>query len=62
MRKGEDKCKILEMHLKLRDQPLKIILYIYRLLYQKLTVTANQKSAIETHMQLRIDLQGDPAE
>ena len=25
MRKGEDKCRILEMHLKLRDQQLKTI-------------------------------------
>ena len=37
------------MHLQLRDQQLKTILYIYRLLYQNLRVTANQKSTIDTH-------------
>ena len=42
------KCRILEMHLKLRDQQLKIILYVYRLLYQNLMVTANQKSVSPT--------------
>ena len=51
MRRGECKCKILEMHLKLRDQQLKTILYIYRLLYQNLMVTTNQKSTIDTHTQ-----------
>ena len=34
MRKGEYKCRILEMHLKLRDQQLKTVLYNYRMLYQ----------------------------
>jgi len=33
MRRGV-KCRILEMHLKLRDQQLKTVLYNYRLLYQ----------------------------
>ena len=37
------------MHLKLRDQQLKTILYIYRLLYQNFMVTTNQKSVIDTH-------------
>ena len=37
------------MHWKLRDQQLKTILYIYRLLYQNLMGTANQKSMIDTH-------------
>ena len=37
------------MHLKLRDQQLKTILYIYRLLYQNLMVTTNQKSTIDIH-------------
>ena len=37
MRKEEStNAGILEMHLKLRDQQLKTILYIYRLLYQNL--------------------------
>ena len=37
------------MHLKLRDQQLKTTLYIYRLLYQNLMGTANQKTTIDTH-------------
>ena len=41
MRRGEYECMILEMHLKLKDQQLRIIFYIYRLLYQNLMVTAN---------------------
>ena len=35
------------MHLKTRDQHLKIIVYTQRLLYQNHRVTANQKSIIE---------------
>ena len=35
MRRGEYQCRILEMHLKLRDQQLITIFYICRLLYQK---------------------------
>ena len=38
------------MHLPLRDQQLKTILYIYSLPYQNLMVTANQKPATDTHM------------
>ena len=41
------KCRMLETHLKLRDQQLKTILYIYRQLYQNLMVTTNQNSTIE---------------
>ena len=37
------------MHLKLRDRELKTILYMYRLLYQNLMVTSNQKSATDIH-------------
>ena len=37
------------MHLKLKDQQLKSILSIYRILYQNFMVMANQKSAIDTH-------------
>ena len=33
--RGQYKCRKWEMHLKLRDQQLKTILYIYRLLYGK---------------------------
>ena len=48
---GEDKCRILERHLKLSDQHLKTISHVYRLLYQNLMVTANQKSTrhADTH-------------
>ena len=37
------------MHLQLRDQQLKTILYINRLLYQNFRITANPKSIIDTH-------------
>ena len=49
VRRGEYKCRILEMHLRLRDHQLKTILYIYRLLYKNLMVTTDQKSTIDTH-------------
>ena len=48
LKRGVYKCRILEMHLQLRDQQLKTILYIYRLLYQNFRITANQKSTIDT--------------
>ena len=48
VRRGGYKCRTLEMHLQLRDQQLKTISYIYRLLYQDFRVTANQKSTIYT--------------
>ena len=41
MRIGEYTFRILEMHLKIRDQQLKAILYIYRLLYQNLIGTTD---------------------
>ena len=47
MRGGEYKCRIFEMHLKLRDQQLKTIMYTYRLLYQNLMVTTNENSIID---------------
>ena len=37
------------MHLQLRDQQLKTILDMYRLLYQNFRVTASQKCTIDTH-------------
>ena len=46
----EYKCRILEMHLQLRGQQLKTILCIYRLLYQYLMLTANQKYTIDTQI------------
>ena len=36
------------MHLQLRDQQLKTISYIHRLLYKNFRITANQKSTIDT--------------
>ena len=41
------------MHLKLKDQQLKTILFTYRLLYQNLMGTANQKSTIVTQKRKR---------
>ena len=49
VRRGEHKCRIFEMHLNLKDQQLKTILFINRLLQQNLMVTASQKSTIGTH-------------
>jgi len=48
MRRGRYKCGTMEMHLQLRDQQLKTISYIYRLLYQKFRATANQKPTTDT--------------
>ena len=48
MRRGGYKCRILEMHLQLRDQQRKTISYVYRLLQQNFRITANQKSTIDT--------------
>ena len=48
MRRG-DKYMILEMLLKVKGQQLKSIFFIYRLIYQNLMVTKNQKSIIDTH-------------
>ena len=36
------------MHLQLRDQQLKTISYIYRLLHQNFRINTNQKSTIDT--------------
>ena len=53
--RGEDyKCRLFNIHLKLRDQQLKnnhVYIYIERerLLYQNLMVTTNQKSIIDIH-------------
>ena len=52
MRRGGYKCGTLEMNLQLREQQLKTISYIYRLLYQNFRITANQKSTI-IHKQIR---------
>ena len=49
IRRGEYKCKVFKMHLKLRDQQLRAIIYIYRLLYQDLMVITNQKSITDIH-------------
>ena len=44
------------MHLKLRDQELKTILFIYRLLYQNLMVTTHQKSIVDIHTKKKKEL------
>ena len=49
LRGGEYKCRIVKMHLKLRDQQLTTITCIYRLLYINLMLTINQKLIIDTH-------------
>ena len=49
MRRGGYKYRTLEVHLQLRDQQLKTILYIYGILHQNFMVTANQKSTMDTH-------------
>ena len=49
MRRGGYKCRTLEMHLQLRDQQLKIVSFIHRLLYRNFRVTASHKSTIDTH-------------
>ena len=41
MRGGEDKCRTLKMHLKVRDWQPKTILYTYRWLYQNLMGTTS---------------------
>ena len=53
VRRGEYKCRLLEMHLKLRDQQLKTISYTDRLLCQNLMVTTNQKFIIDIHPKKR---------
>ena len=58
MRRGKYECKILEMHLKLKDQQLKIILHIYRMLHQNLVGTTNQKKTIDTHFKKKEEGEG----
>ena len=38
MRGGEYKCKIVKIHLKLRDQQLKAMMYIYRYRYKYINI------------------------
>ena len=52
MRRGGYRCRILGMHLQLREQQLKQIC-VYRLLCQNLMVIVNQKSTKDTHTQIR---------
>ena len=49
MRRGKDKYRTLKMHLKLRDQEPKIILYTYIGLYQNLMGTTHQET-MDTHI------------
>ena len=50
MRRGEYKCRILQTYLKLKEQQLQTILFTYRLLYQNLMVTKNEKYTTDTHI------------
>ena len=50
VRRGEDKCRTLNMILKFRGQQPKTIPYIYRLLYQNPKGTTNQKNTTDTHI------------
>ena len=43
MRRIEDKCGILKMHLKLRDQQTDTILHTYRCLFKNILGTKNKK-------------------
>ena len=47
VRRGGYKCRVLEMHLKLKDQQLKTILFIHRLLYQNLMVTTKKTPTVD---------------
>ena len=47
MRGREYKCRVVKMHLKLRDQQLKTIMHLYRWLYKNLMLTTNQKPVID---------------
>ena len=48
------------MHLKFKDQQLKKILIIYRLLYKNLRITAHQKSAMDTNTKKEKGMQIQP--
>ena len=62
MRREGYKCRTLEMHLKLRDQQLKTIPYIRRLLYENFRATENQKSTIGTQTHKKNQLKYDTKE
>ena len=61
MRKAEYKCRTLEMHLKLKDQQLKsiIYIYIYGLLYQTSWELQTKDSKIHTEKEKAIQTQHD---
>ena len=46
VRRGEHKCSIMEMYLKLKNQQIKIILFVYRLVYWNHMVILNWKSTV----------------
>ena len=53
MRKGEVKCRILQMHLKLRDQQAETILHMYRWVYPTIRGTTNQVTIMVTHIKMK---------
>ena len=50
MRRGEDKCKTIKMHLTLRDQQPETILHICDWLYQNIAEMTNQKTIMDTYI------------
>ena len=57
MRRGGYKCRTLEIHSQLRDQPLKTMSYIYGLLYENFRITANRKTTIDTQTNKKKSMQ-----
>ena len=53
MKIGNDKCRMLVMHLKLKSPVGKKFLYIYRWLYKNLIGTTNEKTRMDTHTHKR---------
>ena len=49
MRKKQYKVRTLKIHLKLRDEQLVTILFIYKLLHQNLMGTTKKKPTIDTN-------------
>ena len=58
MRGREYKCRVVKMHLKLRDQQLKTSTYLTRLLYKNLTVTTKQTIMNNTKNEMKNSLEG----
>ena len=55
LRAGEYKCRIFEMHLKLRDQKPKNTMYIIQTAMLDVMVTTKQKPKMDMHTKKRND-------